>query len=948
MPKTDYELKIDDKDVEKSLKDTQDQFDKMGKAGDDAMKKVGKSAEELGDGIRRNVNGRLIDASGKFVSMGKSGDDAMKKVSRSGLSMSHVLSGAVGGALVTLTGAALEFGKAAVRAFADAIKSSTQAAIKFDITRKKFISIFEGQEGAADAVMEKISKKASELGLDMNEALSISRTFLSDVKGTEDPLGAIENLLVGVRALGEEDPAQGIIGARIAIDEAMSGSLRSLKQRFEFTKAEIDILKAAQEEFGEVVGTIEGINKVMARRGVDVEALKGTFTQALGEMQFATGKLRVELGKPIADQMTESMTDLNKIMAENSDDLELMAAAVGDLVAEIVDFVGTGLTEYLSTIDFSQLEELGIVLQQALAAAELVVDVLFEVPEAGAGIESVTQGVKKLRNAMVIVAQTAEKLKLALEGTILAAKAAFQIKKGDVAGAFETAKQFGELFDPEHIKQSQKESEVAFDRFAAKIKEIKEVTEGRKKAQDADTVGALAGAEAYLKQGDAASETAKALAELGLAEEDLGKIQADVIKTQEKLLEAADNFVQQRLDIDREFSQERADLIRDSLLDIAAIELDHQQAIIDQGIELGRDVQDMAKKHSQERIGSEKDLRQDLLDVEQNYQDELRRIQKTMEEAERGLDTQAFVAALRQQEEAAITREGAEADVRDEASQRLKDLEQAQAEERATLQQADRDKLDDLNLRLQREFEDQALADQLALEQQVIDEERRMEQQMISEQRKLDSLIQAQAERLAKMVEGLDEETAAVILAEANKLAAIEDFAGSAQAVLDGLIANVKKKVEEVKRPVPSPRPEPGQPRLGGEEEGAGYVPPRLFLPIVQKRFGGGVREGRIYRVGEAGLEGYIPHRGLGGGTRIGQPTIIGEFGEELFIPPSSGTIIPNNQMGSFLGDTSNIQQSISNTQNNLGGFTVSQSMLEDPIQRSQLENFVVDVMSRN
>lgn len=952
MPQTDYVLTIDDGGVVKSLTVIDKKFDEMGKSGDKAIKKVSKSMS---------------------TQMGAAAGIAQAKFN-------------------LLAGAAIEFGKAAVEAFANVIKSSTQAAIEFDVTRKKFISIFEGQEGAADAVMDKISRRASELGLDMNEALSISRSFLPDVKGTEDPLGAIDDLLVGVRALAEEDPAQGIIGARVAIDEAMSGSLRSLKARFEFTKAEIDILKKAQGELGQVVGTIEGINQVMERRGVDVEAMKGTFTQAMGEMQFATGKLRVELGKPVADQMTESMTALNKIMAENSDDLELVAAAIGDVVANVVDFVSSGLTDFLGDLDFEKFVTFGESLTTLAEKGRLVTELLFDMGDATPNeqIDGLTKKTDKLSSILNTGAQA-----VALIKAEFAAMAADLNNAGNMIGfvtsrlnIFAEDKSLEEV-NAEHIDSteafnaSMRKSLATMDKSSERMAENKKRQEERKEAQDADTEAALAGAEAFLKQGDAASETADALTELGLAEEDLEKIQEDVVKTQEKLVKAAEKFAQERLDIARdflqeradlelEFSQERADITRKSLEDIAAIETDHQHALEDQGLQLGRNARDLGKKQGKERADAEKDLRQDLLDVEQNFQDELRRIQRTaqqaMEEAERGLDAQAFVAALRQQEvsleEAAITREGAEADVRDEAGQRLKDLEQAQAEERAALRQADQDKLEDLQIRLTREFEAQALSDQLAFEQQGIDEERRLEQQVISEQRRLEeqaideqrqleTLIQAQAERLAKMVEGLDAETAAVVLAEANKLAAVEDFAGSAQAVLDGLIANVKAKAKEVEEPAPAPTPRPrtGRPRLGGVQEDAGNVVPNkpgLFLPIIQKRRGGGVRAGHPYRVGEAGLEGYIPRRAFGGDTRIGQPTIIGEFGEELFIPPSSGTIIPNNQMGSFLGNTTNMQQSTSNTQNNLGGFSVSQSMFEDPIQRGQLENFILDIMSRN
>lgn len=948
MPKTDYELKIDDKDVEKSLKDTQDQFDKMGKAGDDAMKKVGKSGRSMG------------------VQIGTAAGIAEAKFN-------------------LLAGAAIEFGKAAVNAFANVIKSSVQMAATFDATRNKFINIFEGQEGQADAIMDKIGQRAAKLGIDMNEALGAAAGFIPDLEGAEDPIKQLDNLLGAFAGLAQENPEQGIAGARFAIDEAIGGNLKSLQKRFNLSIAEIKLIKEAQAEYGETVGIIEGINRVLERKGVDVEAASKTLAGAAGQVGFAVSKMQIAMGKPIVDRLVESLGELNEILVENSDDLLLVAGAIGDVIANVVDFISTGVVEYLQDFDVDKV--LGVVeaFADLIDKARLVNDLMSETEMNSDFLDDIKWIVDwanelidrfvKLNTIIGVLGTTGKGIGGAL-----------------IQASKEEGGTFGERFTKALITITKGNEEAtaailktnaALEASDKRSKERKAASEDRKKALDVDTEAELANAAAKIRGAGAADEKAKALSELGLAEEDLEKIQKDVIKTQEKLVKAEERFVQERLDIARdflqeranlelEFSQERADIARKSQQDIAAIGIDHLQAIEDQGLQLGRDARDMGKKHSTERTDNEKDLRRDLLDVEQDYQDELRRIQRTaqqaMEEAERGLDAQAFVAALRQQEvsleEAAITREGAEVDVRTAASERLEDLKEAQAEERATLRQADQDKLEDLQIQLVREFEAQALSDQLAfeqqdideqrrLEQQVISEERRLEQQAIDEQRQLEALIQGQAERLAKMVEGLDAETAAVVLAEANKLAAVEDFAGSAQAVLDGLIANVKKKAEKVKEsePVLTPRPRPGRPRLGGEREDAGNIAPNrpgLFLPIIQKRLGGGVRAGHPYRVGEAGLEGYIPHRAFGGDVRIGQPTILGELGEELFIPPSSGTIIPNNQMDSFLGNTTSMQQSISNTQNNLGGFAISQSMFEDPIQRSQLENFILDIMSRN
>lgn len=910
MPKTDYKLTIDDSDVEKSLKTADEGFDKMQKSGDDAMKGVEKSAAKLGDTLHKDVNGRLRDANGRFVSLGKSGDKALKGVGKSGLTMSGVLTGSVGGAFTSMAGAALQFGQVAVATFADVIKSSTQAANEFDVTKKKFVSIFEGGEKEAGAVMEKIGKKASSLGLDLNEALSISRAFLPDVKGTEDPLGAIDNLLVGVRALAEEDPAQGIIGARVAIDEAMSGSLRSLKARFEFTKAEVDILERAQGELGQVVGTIEGINQVMQRRGVDVEALKGTFTQAMGEMQFATSKLQIALGKPIADQLTESLGELNKLVTENSDDLQLLAGSIGDVVANVIDFISTDVIAFLQDFDVSKVQEVVDSFNKVIIQIGVINELLPSMDMDSSFLDDV----KWLLDKTAMLMERFQKFNVLMDAM------------GNAGGILGVLSAEGETFSEkwanaaisaaegnDDLKKSFLDTAAAIEKGKQKTEELEQSIKDRKAALNENTAASLADAEAFLKEGDAAQQAASELEKLGLSEEKLQAIQKNAADTLDK-----------RLELEKRFSQERADIHRKSIQDIADIESDHQQDIVDAGRDLSRSARDLALKQGQERSDVETQNRRQLIDIEEAYQDELARIQRqtqlSLESAELSQDALAFVDALRQQEiaqeEAAITRGEAESDIKSESEQRLADLEVSQAAERAVLDQSQQDKLLDLQLSLEQELANQQLAEQ-----------RSFEQQAISEQRKLDNLAESESKKLAELTKGLDAEVAAVIQAEAEKLSAVENFAASATATLQKLAAQAASVSSSTRDR--SPRPVRGQPRRGGEQEGAGVVRGGtpgdilaaqvdrrskeidtrksnrrgLHLPIISRMLGGSTLAGHIYKVGERGIEGYVPGRQFGGSVRGGPLSLIGGSGEQLFAPPKDGNIIPNNQLGAFLGN---------------------------------------------
>lgn len=861
------------------------------------------------------VTKRLRDVNGRFVAMGKTGDDAMKKIGKSGLDLSHVMKGAVGGAFTALTGAALEFGRVVVGAFAQAIKSSTQAAIEFDVTRRKFISLFEGQEGQAEAVMDRIGQRAASLGIELNEALSLSRAFIPDVKGTGDPLGALDDLLVGVRALAEEDPVQGIMGARFAIDEAMSGSLRSLKTRFEFTKAEIDILKDAQAELGDVVGTIQGINRVMERRGVDVEALKGTFTQALGEMQFAVSKLSIELGKPIADKLTESMGELGVVVNEKSDDLQLLAGSIGDVVANVIDFISTNVIEFLDDFDVAgfreAIEAFGKLVNQALVLADILLNL-----EIGEGVfEDISRLFDKLGEAL----ETLNK--------IVAFVQAVTGSLDSIGGDFETLKLGDfELLVPKSFAESILDSASAMEKGNQRLQENADALDLRTKKLNTDTDAALAEAEAFLKQTDATDEAAAALAKLGVTEKEWSAIQQEAARALEK-----------RGELEKRFSQERADNARRSLQAVSDIEDDFVRSVLKAGIDLGRNGREMALKHGAERAEAEKGLRQELIRIEHSYQQELDRIARDttrgLESAELKQDALAFVETLRQQEiaqeEAGVTRRESEEEAKLGLDERLVDLEESQAMERATLQRSYQDKLEDLEISLIEEFDQQQLAD-----------DRKLEQQALSEERRITAANEGMVKRLDKLTEGLDEEVAAVIRAEAAKLVAVEEFAAQAQAALTTLAAQAEAAAMRAGRGVGPRPPGPGRAsRVAAGSEG-------LHLPLAGRGLGGRVTAGMRYRVGELGIEGYLPRRQFGGDAPKGGPMLVGELGEELFIPPTSGSIVPNNQIGAFLGGVGTTNNS-STEINYAPQFQLSNPALLSPQQAAQTRSIATSVATQ-
>jgi phage-related minor tail protein len=68
----------------------------------------------------------------------------------------------------------------------------------------------------------------------------------------------------------------------------------------------------------------------------------------------------------------------------------------------------------------------------------------------------------------------------------------------------------------------------------------------------------------------------------------------------------------------------------------------------------------------------------------------------------------------------------------------------------------------------------------------------------------------------------------------------------------------------------------------------------RALATGLMMLFGGGLPQGMNFV--QAMFGGF---RASGGGVTAGRPYMVGERGAEMFVPSSSGTIVPNHQMGS-------------------------------------------------
>ena len=100
-----------------------------------------------------------------------------------------------------------------------------------------------GNSDVATAYFDNLQKKANESVFSFEDFVQNARNFMQFTKNT-DTLDSLANLSERLALI---DPTQGLQGAGFALKEMMSGDGTSLKERFGFGKADIEILKASKD-----------------------------------------------------------------------------------------------------------------------------------------------------------------------------------------------------------------------------------------------------------------------------------------------------------------------------------------------------------------------------------------------------------------------------------------------------------------------------------------------------------------------------------------------------------------------------------------------------------------------------------------------------------------------------------------------------------------------------
>lgn len=723
----------------------------------------------------------------RFETVAQEGDKAFNGAA-GGAAKAGVQIGIASGLTQELVGRLFDLGRQALETFGQIVQGSANVARQNEITRASLVGIFQGSTEQASAAFDFIREESRRLGVDLSQ---IAPAFLPRVENLEQ-FSRIAELIAGLANL---DPEQGQAGARLALTEALSGDVLSLRRRFEI---DTDPIREAQEEFGELEGLIVGLDQILAARGQNFEQFANTATANLGRVRQFGVDLQDQLGQPILEVFNEALIRLNSLLQENETDFQLIAGAIGDVVALGTELVTSGIFDFAEGLDTERIldfiQEAGAFLDllssvgQSLAASGQLVANFFDLLDGSVGTFTSFNEASSEAGVELFNLNKAFRAALQLVGLFNAA----------IAGSSAIASTFIGNLD-ELIKGERSFAEIAGEaaergRAAAQeqiqqtnelLAQNEEVQRSFEEREAARREAAEASSEAGRQNVDDTLSAERATEELAEAQRELAEAQAEVNAEREKFdteqeRRAAELALKQErelLDLQVRFAQQREDLARRNAERVADILTRNQQRITDASRDLARDEQDILRNNVRQREDIERESAQRRVEIEEDFRRELERIRARFDfdaqEAIRANDAIAFLSAQRRRDfEIAQAQSGRReniSEVGQSGRQRREELNRELQRELQDARIANRRKLEDLQTSLQRELEAQRVNFARDLQEQTIAEQRKREALRLSQERQKQDFDRFWQNRLADLQRNLQRELELIQQAEQRR-----------------------------------------------------------------------------------------------------------------------------------------------------------------------------------
>jgi len=865
------------------------------------------------------VLNQLIEVNTALKKTETIGDKAFSRINKKS-KLSRMATGFVAGAVSALTTELIQMGKSAAKAFLTIIQGGVELNTQLESTRISLVAIFEGNEGAADAFLASMKEMSIKLRVPFTELAFLGKGILPDVGSVANTQKMLEQFTI----LGR-DAGQNFTSIRIALEEALSGNLYSLQRRLNIPAFVIDKIREMSEEMGYTEAIIQALGDRIIETGLDLENFTDSGLFAFGAVQAEARELQRLLTNAGFEELKDQAQEFLKVFYENKDDVEYVTKAVGDLIADIVEFLGQKSINFLENLDPDKIDDVVLSAKNLLDTINIIYELLNVSKEPKGFLWFTNEQLNQAKTTLLqlialgkaftagnqaaaeVLAPDAklnqfgffgEVGKFARDKTSGFFNVGFKLGRGEDDPKVIAAKIAAEKAFNEVMKESVKLLDGYDNALEENKKELEEATEVIEKSTTAE-----------LALGEAILSRRNLLGEMVDLEKDMAEVRKDIV---EDLAKANLSYERELADAQKDFERDKVDAVKDSVSDREDLEQKHLKKLRDLQEDYEQDILKANRKYQYNLEEIDIDAAQKRIDIENSYQEKLRQIQASFqasaEEAERVQDAIGYLRAVRDRDRAiANAKDSREEDYLEAERDREEDVRKA----KRTLD----DKLADLKHALEYDQQEREIAYQYELEQQAKKEEEKRQDLLESYRQELEDLAEKNRRRKEDLTTALSEELQLYRdyikeLIEMKKQIVIfeaEIAAGKAKQQIMGF-------QDLMSRAFGSNETD----NASSNNPYDTYLPNDTYLPIIMK-----------------GIEA----RESGGPVSAGIPYIVGERGKELFVPETDGRILPNsmfhrpNAISPSSGSSNST--SISNT------FNLAEAMLDDPVSRSKIQRLI-------
>lgn len=259
------------------------------------------------------------------------------------------------------------------------IENTVGAAMTLDQQQTAMNAMF-GNASIGNAYFKQLQQYALDTGQNINDLSVATKRFMGVTKNT-DKLMEFNKI---AQKMAIYDPEQGVQGAAYALNEAMSGSYTSLKQRFELSNADIDPLKEAVKQ-GNIDGIQQALNNIMVGKNITDEVLAAyqdnpafkfnTMIEAVKSKLAEAGKASLEVVEPMIEKITTFLnSDTGSAIFNGISNAAYTIMSVLNIVAStVMTIVGIFLNSDIGSAIFNGMSNVASALINVLSTAASII-----------------------------------------------------------------------------------------------------------------------------------------------------------------------------------------------------------------------------------------------------------------------------------------------------------------------------------------------------------------------------------------------------------------------------------------------------------------------------------------------------------------------------------------------------------------------------------------------